>query len=230
MRKFVKSVLCIALCSIAAIATCNAGNKFKPVESLANEENALRWQQQLKWTAGAYDILHPELKLLGWREVGTLSSQEQIDKFLKDGVDENRLYSHTIDVKSCKYEIAPLGELAKKYDVWKNASFENAKKIYGSKLASGAKVVELKWQYKGKKFVEKIAVTDKHDDMGGIIFSTIHIPVDSNKVPLADWQKEEIKQREIERQKREEYFKSPEGQKMLREHMQKNGQRTSAGK
>ena len=30
--------------------------------------------------------------------------------------------------------------------------------------------------------------------------------------------------------KREEYFKSPEGQKMLREHMQKNGQRTSAGK
>ena len=90
MKRFIKSALCIALCSIAAIATCNAGNKFKPVESLANEENALRWQQQLKWTAGAYDILHPELKLLGWREVGALSNQEQIDKFLKDGVDKNR--------------------------------------------------------------------------------------------------------------------------------------------
>ncbi len=230
MKRFIKSALCIALCSIAAIATCNAGNKFKSVESLAKGDNAVRWQQQLKWTAGAYDILHPELKLLGWREVGMLYDQEQIDKFLKDGVDKNRFYSHIIDAKSCNYEIAPLGELAKKYDMWKNASFENAKKIYGNKLASGAKVVELKWQYKGKQFVEKIAVTDKHDDMGGIIFSTIHIPVDSNKVPLADWQKEEMKQRDIERQKREEYFKSSEGQKMLKEHMQKNGQRASAGK
>ena len=109
------------------------------------------------------------------------------------------------------------------------ANFESAKKLYNDKLANGAKVVELKWQYKGKEFTEKIAVTNKPDEKGGIIFSAIHLPVDSRNVPLADWQKEDIKRREQQMQQREEYYKSPEGQKMLQEHMKKHGKRTSAG-
>ena len=229
-----KSVLSVALCSIVAMLAmpCQAktakDGKYNPVSALAKDQNPLRWQQQLKWTAGAYELEYPELKLLGWREVGVLNNQKDIDQFIAGNVDKDKLYSHIIDYKNKKYEIAPLSQLAKKYDVWKNANFDSAKRAYGDKLV-GEKVVELQWQYKGKKFVEKIAVTDKHDEMGGILFSAIKLPIDSNRVPLADWQRESIKQHEKERQERIKYLNSPEGQKMLKEHMRKNGKRTGAG-
>ena len=96
MKRLIHSALCIALCSIAAIATCNAENKFKPVKSLPKGEKAHRWQQQLKWGVDAYAIVFPELKLVGWREAGTLSNQSEVDNFLKEGVAMDRMYGYTI--------------------------------------------------------------------------------------------------------------------------------------
>ena len=174
-----KSVLSVALCSIVAMLAmpCQAktakDGKYNPVSALAKDQNPLRWQQQLKWTAGAYELEYPELKLLGWREVGVLNNQKDIDEFIAGNVDKDKLYSHIIDYKNKKYEIAPLSQLAKKYDVWKNANFDSAKRAYGDKLV-GVKVVELQWQYKGKKFVEKIAVTDKHDEVCEFIHTKLH--------------------------------------------------------
>ena len=192
MKQIIKSTICIVLCSIVAISTCGAANKFKPVKSLPTGKNAYRWQQQLRWSADAYNAVFPDLKLLGWREVGPLSNQEQIDQFIRESIAEDRLCGHTVFGKGGEiesYEIATLGELAKKYPTWAGSNFENMKKIYGKKLESGAKIIELKWQYKGKEFVEKVAVTDQHDDMGGIIYHNIRLAVDSSKVPQADWQK-----------------------------------------
>lgn len=194
-RLILKSLFCATLCSIVALTPCQAevtgDKKYKSVKKLAQGKNAPRWQQQLKWSAEAYDVVYPELKLLGWREVGPLTSQEQIDQFIRESIAEDRLCGHTVfgkDGEIESYEIATLAELAKKYPAWADANFENMKKIYGKKLESGAKIIELKWQYKDKEFVEKAAVTDKHDDMGGIIYHNIRLAVDSRKVPQADWQ------------------------------------------
>ena len=86
IRLILKSLFCATLCSIVALTPCQAevtgDKKYKSVKKLAQGKNAPRWQQQLKWSAEAYDVVYPELKLLGWREVGTLTSQEQIDLFI----------------------------------------------------------------------------------------------------------------------------------------------------
>lgn len=200
-RLTLKSLFGIALCSIVAIAPCSvmasSAKKFKSVKQLSQGQNAPRWQQQLKWSADAYAVVYPELKLLGWREIGPLNNQEEIDQFIREGVDKDKLFGHTIfskgDGKIQGYEIAPLTELAQKYDVWKGTTFENVKKVCNDRLSANAKVVELKWQYKEKQFIEKIAVSDQHNAQGGIIFSAIKLAVNSNKVPVAEWQ---IKDRE----------------------------------
>ena len=184
--------MCIALCSIVAIATCNAENKFKPVKSLPKGEKAHRWQQQIRWCADANDIVFPELKLVGWREAGTLSNQSEMDNFLKEGAAMDRMYGYTTYDENHKpkaYEVLPLSELMQKDEVMKSATFENAQKVYGDKLL-GAKVVELKWNYKGKDIFEKIAVIEKpgtfHD---GIVFHTVGVGIliNSNDVPRAEW-------------------------------------------
>ena len=195
-RLILKSLFCATLCSIVALTPCQAevtgDKKYKSVKKLAQGKNAYRWQQQLRWIADAYNAVFPDLKLLGWREVGPLTNQEQIDQFIRESIAEDRLCGHTVfgkDGEIESYEIATLAELAKKYPTWADANFEDMKKIYGKKLESGAKIIELKWQYKDKEFVEKAAVTDKHEDMGGIIYHNIRLAVDSRKVPQADWQK-----------------------------------------
>ena len=192
MKRFIKSALCIALCSIVAIATCNAENKFKPVKSLPEGKKAHRWQQQLKWGVNANAIVFPELQLVAWREAGTLSNQSEMDNFLKEGVAMDRMYGYTIydeNRRPKEYEVLPLAELMQKDEVMKSATFENAQKVYGDKLL-GAKVVELKWNYKGKDIFEKIAVIEKpgtfHD---GIVFHTVGagIAINSDLVPRAEW-------------------------------------------
>ncbi len=185
--------MCIALCSIVAIATCNAENKFKPVKSLPKGEKAHRWQQQIRWCADANDIVFPELKLVGWREAGTLNTQSEVDNFLKEGVAMDRMYGYTIydeNRRPKEYEVLPLSELMRKNEVMKNATFENAKRSHGEKLL-GAKVVELKWNYKGKEILEKVAVTEKPGAFQeGVLFHTVGsgIAVNSNDVPRAEWQ------------------------------------------
>ena len=185
--------MCIALCSIVAIATCNAENKFKPVKSLPKGEKAHRWQQQIKWSADANNIVFPELKLVGWREAGTLNTQSEVDNFLKEGVAMDRMYGYTIydeNRRPKEYEVLPLSELMQKDEVMKNATFENAKRSHGEKLL-GAKVVELKWNYKGKEILEKVAVTEKPGAFQeGVLFHTVGsgIAVNSNDVPRAEWQ------------------------------------------
>ena len=194
MKRLIHSALCIALCSIAAIATCNAENKFKPVKSLPKGEKAHRWQQQIRWSADANDIVFPELKLVGWREAGTLNTQSEVDNFLKEGVAMDRMYGYTIYDENHKpkaYEVLPLSELMRKNEVMKNATFENAKRSHGEKLL-GAKVVELKWNYKGKEILEKVAVTEKpNNSRDGLLFSTIGsgLVVNDNdlKMPRPDW-------------------------------------------
>ena len=193
-RLILKSLFCATLCSIVALTPCQAevtGDKrYKSVKKLAQGKNAPRWQQQLKWSAEAYDVVYPELKLLGWRELGGLTNQAEIDQFIKECVNQDKLYGHTIykQGKIHAYEILPLSQLAQKYDVWKGTTFENLKKACNDGLSDNAKIVELKWQINGKEIIEKIAVTDQHNGQEGIIFSAIKLAVDSNKVPLADWQ------------------------------------------
>ena len=127
---------------------------------------------------------------MGWREVGGLTNQAEIDQFIKECVNQDKLYGHTIykQGKIHAYEILPLSQLAQKYDVWKGTTFENLKKACNDGLSDNAKIVELKWQINGTEIIEKIAVTDQHNGQEGIIFSAIKLAVDSNKVPLADWQ------------------------------------------
>lgn len=193
-RLILKSLFCATLCSIVALTPCQAevtgDKKYKSVKKLAQGKNAPRWQQQLKWSAEAYDVVYPELKLLGWRELGGLTNQAEIDQFIKECVNQDKLYGHTIykQGKIHAYEILPLSQLAQKYDVWKGTTFENLKKACNDRLSDNAKIVELKWQINGKEIIEKIAVTDQHNGQEGIIFSAIKLAVDSNKVPLADWQ------------------------------------------
>lgn len=193
-RLILKSLFCATLCSIVALTPCQAevtgDKKYKSVKKLAQGKNAPRWQQQLKWSAEAYDVVYPELKLLGWREVGGLTNQAEIDQFIKECVNQDKLYGHTIykQGKIHAYEILPLSQLAQKYDVWKGTTFENLKKACNDGLSDNAKIVELKWQINGTEIIEKIAVTDQHNGQEGIIFSAIKLAVDSNKVPLADWQ------------------------------------------
>lgn len=193
MKRLIHSALCIALCSIVAIATCNAENKFKPIKSLPKGEKAHRWQQQIRWCADANDIVFPELKLVGWREAGTLNTQSEVDNFLKEGVAMDRMYGYTIydeNRRPKEYEVLPLSELMRKNEVMKNATFENAKRSHGEKLL-GAKVVELKWNYKGKEILEKVAVTEKPGAFQeGVLFHTVGsgIAVNSNDVPRAEWQ------------------------------------------
>lgn len=193
-RLILKSLFCATLCSIVALTPCQAevtgDKKYKSVKKLAQGKNAPRWQQQLKWSAEAYDVVYPELKLLGWRELGGLTNQAEIDQFIKECVNQDKLYGHTIykQGKIHAYEILPLSQLAQKYDVWKGTTFENLKKACNDGLSDNAKIVELKWQINGKEIIEKIAVTDQHNGQEGIIFSAIKLAVDSNKVPLADWQ------------------------------------------
>lgn len=193
-RLILKSLFCATLCSIVALTPCQAevtgDKKYKSVKKLAQGKNAPRWQQQLKWSAEAYDVVYPELKLLGWREVGGLTNQAEIDQFIKECVNQDKLYGHTIykQGKIHAYEILPLSQLAQKYDVWKGTTFENLKKACNDRLSDNAKIVELKWQINGTEIIEKIAVTDQHNGQEGIIFSAIKLAVDSNKVPLADWQ------------------------------------------
>lgn len=193
-RLILKSLFCATLCSIVALTPCQAevtgDKKYKSVKKLAQGKNAPRWQQQLKWSAEAYDVVYPELKLLGWRELGGLTNQAEIDQFIKECVNQDKLYGHTIykQGKIHAYEILPLSQLAQKYDVWKGTTFENLKKACNDGLSDNAKIVELKWQINGTEIIEKIAVTDQHNGQEGIIFSAIKLAVDSNKVPLADWQ------------------------------------------
>ena len=193
-RLILKSLFCATLCSIVALTPCQAevtgDKKYKSVKKLAQGKNAPRWQQQLKWSAEAYDVVYPELKLLGWREVGGLTNQAEIDQFIKECINQDKLYGHTIykQGKIHAYEILPLSQLAQKYDVWKGTTFENLKKACNDRLSDNAKIVELKWQINGKEIIEKIAVTDQHNGQEGIIFSAIKLAVDSRKVPQADWQ------------------------------------------
>ena len=190
MKRFIKSAMCIALCSIVAIATCNAENKFKPIKSLPKGEKALRWQQQLKYCVDACEIIFPELQLVAWREAGTLNNQSEVDNFLKEGVSMDRMYGNTIYGNERKYEVLPLSELIQKNDMSKNITFEDLKNMYGENLL-GTKVLELKWNYKGKEILEKIAVTEKLNNIGGgVLFSTIMegIAIEGGKIPPTDWQ------------------------------------------
>ena len=233
-RVILKSVLSVALCSIVAMLTTSCSkdfvqeNQFESVEFSPRGGKIYRWQQQLEWTAGAYKIVFPELELVGWRKAGVLNSKEAIENFVEDGLQNNKMFGHTVDLEKGIYEIAPRSELTQKYGVWGDKAIEIVKQQFIDATPVGAEIVELQWSYKGKPFTEAIAVINGKDELGnGIVFNTINQFLLVKDVPLADWQIEER-----EELKRKATSITPEEQEMIEEHMRKkrqNGNSTRTG-
>lgn len=199
----IKSVLSIVLCSIVAMLTISCSkdivqeSEFNPVEFYEEDGQLPRWQEQLQWIADTFKNVFPELELAGWRNVGNLNSQEAIDKFLEEGLQDNKFFGHTIDAENRVYEVAPRSELMQKYGVWNENATAILKKQFKDKMPIGANIIELRWIYKGEEYIEKIAVTNEIDELGNAIrFSTVSQFIRTVDVPLADWQIKDLKERQ----------------------------------
>lgn len=192
-----KSILGIVICSMVTIAPCGQAiaqnKKFKPAKSLSSSNRASHWQQQVKWINDGCKKVFPELTLVGWREAGTLDSPEAIEKFVTEEMSEDKMFSHSVyeqgQIKD--HVVATRTELNKRYGIWTDAHIEGIKSLFLKEFKTGEKIIELKWNYKGKEFIEKIAVSDKIDNYGNSIkFSTIgaNIYFPTGDAPKAKWQ------------------------------------------
>lgn len=201
-----KSVLSIVLCSIVAMLAISCSkdivqeNEFETIEFYAKEGQLPRWQEQLQWISDTFEDVFPDLKLVGWRSIGSLNSQTEIEKFIDDGLQDNKMFGHTIDVENKIYVVAPRSELMQKYGVWSDEAINPLKNDYNAIIPIGANIIELKWIYKGKEYFEKIAVSNEIDALGSAIkFSTISqfILVKDKYFTLNDWQINDKKQSEL---------------------------------
>ena len=228
MKKII--IFNIALCSIVAMLTISCSkdyvqeNQFETVEFSTRSGEVKRWQQQLEWTAGAYKSVFPELRLLGWRKIGTLNCDEAIEKFVEDGLQDNKMFGHTVDLEKEIYEIATRSELTQKYGVWDDNAIEIIKQQFIDAIPINAEIIELQWNYKGETFTEKIAVINGEDELGsGIVFNTINQFLLVKDVPLAEWQ---IKDREERAHKAMTI--TPEEQKFIEEYMRQKRQKNNS--
>ena len=218
----------IALCSIVAMLTISCSKDlaqeetYESVDFTTEEGIQYRWQEQLRWCADAYEIVFPDLKLTGWKRAGVLDSQEAIEKFIDDGLQDNKMFGHTVDIEKGIYEVATRAELASKYGVWSDEAINTLKQQIAKNLYIGAEIIELQWSYKGKLFTEKIAVSNNIDELGNsILFNTVNQFLVVRNVPLADWQIEYIKQKEHEAK-----TITPEKLKLIDEHLAKTRNNT----
>lgn len=200
-----KSVLSIVLCSIVAMLAISCSkdivqeNEFETIEFYAKEGQLPRWQEQLQWISDTFEDVFPDLKLVGWRSIGSLNSQTEIEKFIEEGLQDNKFFGHTIDAENRVYEVAPRSELNQKYGVWNENATAILKKQFKDKMPIGANIIELRWIYKGEEYIEKIAVSNEIDELGNAIrFSTISQFILTKNTPLADWQIKDINQRKQE--------------------------------
>lgn len=132
------------------------------------------WKEQIEFVKECAEKSMKDLKLMGYKELGEISSQQQLDDYLKRTFADDTKGVFYLDETGTRYEILPLKEgREKERSVRQKDTYDLIQQQLTKELKIGMELIELQWKYKGEAF-NSVAVAHKdgkfvYDPIGSLV-------------------------------------------------------------
>ena len=130
------------------------------------------WEHQLDYVIEHNTVVKDfPLKLLGYKQIGTITNDSDIDSYLKKIYSKNAYIAVSAPNSEQKYEIFQYKDILKgERDFDADAVLKHQQAYLRSKISINTHIVTLHWEYKNKKFTSLALVTNGED---GVIYDNI---------------------------------------------------------
>lgn len=172
MKKFLSFMMAIVLLD-CAMAYCSEA--IKDNLSVSNPEIKTEkyiWEHQLDYVMEHNTVVKDfPLKLLGYKQIGTITNDSDIDSYLEKIYSKNAYIAVSAPNSEQKYEIFQYKDILKgERDFDADAVLKHQQAYLRSKISINTHIVKLHWEYKNKKFTSLALVTNGED---GVIYDNI---------------------------------------------------------
>lgn len=173
MKKYLSFMMAIVLLD-CAMAYCSEA--IKDNLSVSNPEIKTEkhiWEHQLDYVMEHNTVVKDfPLKLLGYKQIGTITNDSDIDSYLKKIYSKNAYIAVSAPNSEQKYEIFQYKDILKGERDFDAATIfqKQQAQLRGIITIGATHIVELSWQYKNDKFTSLALVTNGED---GVIYDNI---------------------------------------------------------
>ncbi len=171
MKKYLSLLMAIVMVSTVASYSRTINEDL----SVANPETITEkyiWEHQLDYAMEHNTVVKDfPLKLLGYKQIGTITNDSDIDSYLKKIYSKNAYIAVSAPNSEQKYEIFQYKDILKgERDFDADAVLKHQQAYLRSKISINTHIVKLHWEYKNKKFTSLALVTNGED---GVIYDNI---------------------------------------------------------
>ena len=171
MKKYLSLLMAIVMVSTVASYSRTINEDL----SVANPETITEkyiWEHQLDYVMEHNTVVKDlPLKLLGYKQIGTITNDSDIDSYLKKIYSKNAYIAVSAPNSEQKYEIFQYKDILKgERDFDADAVLKHQQAYFRSKISINTHIVKLRWEYKNKKFTSLALVTNGED---GVIYDNI---------------------------------------------------------
>lgn len=177
MKQYCKTVKCMIMMKVSNFLlvmsffffACNL-NAQKTITDPCERKVLLIWKEQVEFVKECAEKNMKDLKLVGYKELGEISSQPQLDEYLKRTFADDTKGVFYLNETGTRYEILPLKEgREKERSMRQKDTYDLIQKQLTKELKIGMELIELQWEYKGEAF-NSVAVA--HED-GKFVYDSI---------------------------------------------------------
>mgnify|MGYP003291984563 CR=1 FL=1 len=171
MKKYLSLLMAIVMVSTVTSYSRTINEDL----SVANPETITEkyiWEHQLDYVMEHNTVVKDfPLKLLGYKQIGTITNDSDIDSYLKKIYSKNAYIAVSAPNSEQKYEIFQYKDILKgERDFDADAVLKHQQAYLRSKISINTHIVKLNWEYKNKKFTSLALVTNGED---GVIYDNI---------------------------------------------------------
>lgn len=172
MKKYLSFMMAIVL--VCAMASCS--RTINEDLSVANPETRTEkfiWERELYYIMEHNTVVKDyPLKLLGYKHIGAITNESDIDSYLKEIYSDDAYIAVSAPNSELKFEIFQYRDIVNGERDFDVATIFQKQQAYLRERAVlvGMQIVELNWEYKGKKFTSLTLATN---DDEGIVYDNI---------------------------------------------------------
>lgn len=171
MKKYLSLLMAIVMVSTVTSYSRTINEDL----SVANPETITEkyiWEHQLDYVMEHNTVVKDfPLKLLGYKQIGTITNDSDIDSYLKKIYSKNAYIAVSAPNSEQKYEIFQYKDILKgERDFDADAVLKHQQAYLRSNISINTHIVKLRWEYKNKKFTSLALVTNGED---GVIYDNI---------------------------------------------------------
>lgn len=171
MKKYLSLLTAIVLIS-TMVSYSKTINDDLSVSKLETRAEKYIWERELDYVMEHNTVVKDfPLKLLGYKQIGAITNESDIDSYLKKIYSKNAYIAVSAPNSEQKYEIFQYKDILKgERDFDADAVLKLQQAYLRSKISINTHIVKLHWEYKNKKFTSLALVTNGED---GVIYDNI---------------------------------------------------------